>query len=152
MLAPAKSIPFWWQYYSDRGREAHCGYADDFGHGREELLHETLKFITTANPFTDEQRARLDRVPHNRAKKHRRLRLYLSRTVTPTYFSATDDPDTQRIDFVHESLSPTEWEIECRLADGESYGVIAANTGVSPDALKMRVSRWRARLRERFLA
>ena len=152
MLALANSVPFWWQYYSDRAREAHCGYADDFGQGREELLHETLKFISTGSPFTDEHRGRLDRVPHNRAKKHRRLRLYLSCNAAPTYLAAEDDPDTQLIDFVHESLSPTEWEIECWLANGEGYAAIAAKTGVSPDALKMRVSRWRARLRERFCA
>ena len=148
MLAPPRPIPLWWQYYSDRAHEAHRGYANHFGQAREELLHETLNFIRTGNPFTDQQRARLDRVPQNRAKKHLRLRLYLSGSAAPLDLAGLD-PDAQLIDFVHESLSPTEWEIECRLADGESYATIAANTGVSPDALKMRVSRWRARLRER---
>jgi hypothetical protein len=152
MSVPANSLPSQWQYYSDRAREAHRGYSDDFGQGREELLHETLKFIGTGNPFTCEDRARLERIPHNRAKKHRRLRLYIYGNVAPTYLDAKDDPEGQLIGFVHGWLSPSEWEVECRLAGGESYAAVAANTDVSPDALKMRVSRWRARMRETICA
>jgi DNA-directed RNA polymerase specialized sigma24 family protein len=152
MSKPDNPLPSHWQYYAERAREAHLGYADDFGQGREELLHETLKFIRTGDPFTDERRASLDRVPHNRAKKHRRLRLYMFGQATLTYFDGKDDPDSQLIDRVHESLSPSEWEVECRLAEGESYAAIAASSGVSPDALKMRVSRWRTRVREKLTA
>src|SRR5439155_20826841 len=92
------SLPSQWQYYSDRAREAHAGYAGDFGQGREELLHETLKFIGTGNQFTDEQRARLDRIPHNRAKRHRRLRLYMYGKSAPGYFDAKDDQNGQLIE------------------------------------------------------
>ena len=51
------SLPSHWQYYSGRAREAHCGHTDDFGQGREEQLHETLKFIawvTSGNRVTKE--------------------------------------------------------------------------------------------------
>jgi hypothetical protein len=152
MSVPDNSPPSHWQYYSDRASEAHAGYVGDFGQGREELLHEALKFIGTGKPFTDEQRARIDRIPHNRAKKHRRLRLYRYGNSAAIYFDAKDDPNAQLIEFVHESLSPGEWEVECRLAGGETYAAVAANTGTSPDALKMRVSRWRERVREKLSA
>jgi DNA-directed RNA polymerase specialized sigma24 family protein len=98
------------------------------------------------------ERARLDRIPHNRAKKHRRLRLYMFGNAAPTYLDIKNDPNAQLIDFVHETLSPSEWEVECRLAEGESYAAVAANTGMSPDALKMRVSRWRSQVREKYCA
>lgn len=152
MSVPDNSLPSHWQYYSDRASEAYAGYVGDFGQGREELLHEALKFIGTGSPFTDDERARLDRVPHNRAKKHRRLRLYTYRKSSSIYFDAKDDPNAQLIEFVYRSLSPGEWEVECRLAEGETYAAVATNTGLSPDALKMRVSRWRERVREKLSA
>src|SRR5262249_41144094 len=48
-------------------------------YGREELLWETLVVIQSGVPFNDECRKRLDRIPWNRAKKHRRLGLHLRR-------------------------------------------------------------------------
>jgi hypothetical protein len=143
-------LPAHWQYYSDRATEAHHAPADEFGQGREEQLGKTLEHIESGNSFTDEVRERLDRTPHNRAKKHRRLRRELQerqRREGPGYFGWADDEDAQLLDRVHEALAPAEWEVECRLADGETYAGVADGV-VSVPALKMRVSRWRARVRE----
>ena len=71
------SLPAHWQYYAERARQTHHGRVDDFGYGREELLSETLAVIESGSPFTDDCRQRLDRLPWNRAKKYRRLRLSL---------------------------------------------------------------------------
>ncbi len=148
MSQPDEPLPTHWQFYADRARQAHLGLADDFGQGREELLNDTLTFIETGDPFTDEARDRLDRVPHNRAKKHRRLRLYLFGHSALTCLDGPDDEAGRLLDEVHEALSPAEWQVECRLAYGESYADIAGDIGVSEGALKMRASRWRARVRE----
>ncbi len=94
-------------------------------------------------------RDRLDRIPHNRAKKHLRLFTFLRshlRRDEPRYLAETDDEATQLLDEAHEALTPGEWEMECRLACGETYAEIA--DGVSPTALKMRAGRWRAKIRE----
>jgi hypothetical protein len=151
------AIPPHWQYYSDRASEAHEGRADDLGQGREEQLNETLLLIESGKPFTDEERKRLDNLPHNRAKKHARLlkrteqeavvrhpRLgtYTVKTSAISYY----DDHYARINGVHESLTPAEWLVECLLAAGGSYADVAGEC--SGDALKMRVSRWRMRLRK----
>jgi hypothetical protein len=151
MSAPDQTLPPHWQYYADRSREADLGRVNDFGQGREELLNDTLKFFQTGEPFTDERRASLDRVPHNRAKKHRRLRLYLFGHATLTYVDGPDDEAARLLDRVHEALSSGEWEVECRLAAGEVYADMASG-GLSPGALKMRVSRWRARVWKKVTA
>ena len=52
MSLPDASLPLHWQYYSDQASETHLCYANDFGQGREEQLHEILKFIGTGAPFT----------------------------------------------------------------------------------------------------
>jgi hypothetical protein len=150
MSIPDDPLPAHWQYYSDRAAENDGGYADAFGQGREEQLHETLVFIESGEPFTDEVRDRLDRIPHNRTKKHRRLLKLLKgrlRGEEPGYTAWPDDEDAQLLDQVHEMLAPAEWEVECRLACGETYVEVAAG-GVARATLKMRVFRWRARVRE----
>src|SRR5947207_14392833 len=76
-------LPAHWQYYLDRSREADAGRADDLGLGREEQLWETLKVIESGEPFTDDTRRRLDRIPHNRAKKYRRVRGHLASRANP---------------------------------------------------------------------
>jgi hypothetical protein len=144
------SLPTHWQYFTDRSDETDRGYANDYGQGREEQLGEILDHIESGEPFTDEVRDRLDRIPHNRSKKHRRLRLHLldlERKEESGYLAWPDDEDARLLDQVHEALAPAEWELECRLASGETYAEVAG-TGLSPTALKMRVSRWRARVRE----
>jgi hypothetical protein len=142
MSVPDADIPPHWQYYSDRACEAHEGRSDDFGSGREEQLDETLRFIETGEPFTDDKRAALDRLPFNRSKKYARLRSYVFGHAVLSYREDLDPI----IGYAHESLAPGEWEIECRLADGESYAAVAAENSVG--AIKMRVSRWRMRIRE----
>ena len=57
-------------------------------------------------------------------------------------------PDSRCLDQVHEALSPAAWQVECRLAEGETYAIVAGDSGLSEGALKMRVSRWRARVRK----
>ncbi len=209
-------LPAQWQYYAERARQTHRGRVDDFGYGREELLSETLAVIESGNPFTDECRQRLDRLPWNRAKKHRRLRLALrdgrsaereapspTRPLGPDSMGAaqadecvpgnpggagvtcricekamtlseeaaygarcedcwarevarvkTDDSIAQvkgiSGEQVQRLLSPGEWDVESRLAAGQTYAEIAPDLGVSSDALKVRAGRWRARIRPKL--
>jgi hypothetical protein len=139
-----------WRYYADRSSEVNLGPADEFSLGREEQLHETLAFIESGEQFTDAVRERLDRIPHNRAKKHRRLLSFLRgqlRGQEPGYAPGQDDQAAQLLNDVHAALTPEEWLVECRLACGETYAEVADGI-LSPTALRMRVSRWRAMVRQ----
>jgi hypothetical protein len=147
-MADPPPLPPSWQHYANRSLQAHRAYADDYGQGREEQLNETLNLIQLNGTLTDEQRAGLDRIPHNRSKKYKRLRLHLLASRTLTCFDGPEDEDAWLLDQVHEALTPAEWDVECRLAYGETYADVAGDTGVSVGALKMKVSRWRARVRE----
>lgn len=151
MSTSDSSLPSHWQYYAECARQAHHGRVEDFGYGREELLGETLAVIESGLPFTDDCRQRLDRLPRNRAKKHRRLRLYLFGKRSPARaqeLSAVDVADA--IDQVRDLLSPGEWAVEWRLASGETYAEVALDLDVSPDTLKVRAARWRARIRRKL--
>lgn len=209
-------LPAHWQFYTERARQTHYGRVDDRGYGREELLWETLAAIQSGIPFTEDCRQRLDRIPWNRSKKHRRLRVFLllrrsagrksggvdrylgrkrfggekhiegirvhpgsgaltcrkcSNAMTPAeeaiYGSKCEDCWAGRaaetvvegagaivqgisVDQVQGMLSPGEWEVECRLAAGQSYAEVAGDGGLSADALKERASRWRARIRPKL--
>jgi hypothetical protein len=65
-----------------------------------------------------------------------------------------DEPVAQlkgiSVDQVQRLLSPDEWEVESRLAAGQTYAEIAPDSGVSPDALKVRAGRWRSRIRRKL--
>jgi hypothetical protein len=135
-------LPPHWQYYAERSHDSHHGLADDFGQGREEQVNETLKLIDSGKRFTKRRREWLDRLPHNRGKKHLRLRNRLFKNPNFEYFDTTNE----LFDVVHRALTTTEWEVECRLAEGETYADIAS--GESPAALKMRVQRCRERVRK----
>jgi hypothetical protein len=54
------------------------------------------------------------------------------------------------VDQVRAMLSPGEWEVECRLSAGQTYAEVASDRGLSPDALKVSASRWRARIRPKL--
>lgn len=140
-----------WQYYSDRAHEAHVGRADDFGLGREEQLWETLHAIQRGEPFTDVCRHRLDRLPQNRAKKYRRLLRRLA-SMAPElpgeHTSPVELADT--LANVRRAMTDTEWQVEYRLASGQTYAEIAPEFEITTDALKVRVSRWRERLRRKL--
>ncbi|HBI46337.1 MAG TPA: hypothetical protein DDY78_26320 [Planctomycetales bacterium] len=121
---------------------------DDFGYGREEFLSETLAVIESNSPFSDDCRQRLGRIPWNRAKKHRRLRLHYPgrlHSSSAQEMSAIEIADS--VDQVRGILSPGEWDVECRLAAGQTYAEVALERGLSPDTLKVRAGRWRARIR-----
>jgi hypothetical protein len=142
------SLPAHWQFYSDRAYQAHHGRVDDFGYGCEELLWETLAVIQSGVRFTEDCRQRLDRIPWNRAKKHRRMRKLLAQGLPRERASETDIVETaDLVDMVRCVLSPSEFEVEHCLASGQSYAKLAIGRGCSPDALKVRVGRWRARIR-----
>lgn len=142
MSVPDPALPPHWQYYADRADEAHRGRAADYGRGREEQLDETLRLIEKGRRFTKKLRRRLDRLPYNRSKKHTRLRLHLLRNPVISY----EDDHEPLLDRVHAALSAAAWEVECRLAAGESYAAVAG--GITVASLKMKVSRWRAAVRE----
>ena len=126
---------------------------DDYGHGREEQLSETLAAIERKETFDDACRARLDRVPHNRAKKHRRMRQHLSavRTDVTVQSNPSESFETRElVRSVRRVLTGEQWAIEFRLALGESYSKLSREYEVSPAALKVRVCRWRVQVRERL--
>jgi len=151
MSTSDSSLPAYWQFYAERARQTHYGRVDDFGYGREELLWETLAVIQAGAPLTDDCRLRLDRIPWNRAKKHRRVRRFLLGRQSATGVeeaSAVEVADT--VDQVRCMLSPGEWEVECRLAASETYAEVALDCGLSPDTLKVRAGRWRARIRRKL--
>ena len=54
------------------------------------------------------------------------------------------------VEQVRRMLSPDEWEVECRLAAGQTYAEVALDRGLSPDTLKVRAGRWRARIRRKL--
>jgi hypothetical protein len=150
------SLPAHWDYYLDRSLEAQTARYDDLGHGREEQLWETLDVIQKGGPFDDATRERLDRLPWNRAKKHRRLRRRLAANVPPA--RPGEGPHVEEIaaadtaTAVRGSLRPDQWDVEYRLARGETFAEVAPLYGVAPGTLKARVTRWRARLRSSSLA
>jgi hypothetical protein len=151
MSTSDSSLPAHWQYYAERAHEAHHGRVDAFAYGREELLWATLAVIESGSPFTDECRQRLNRLPWNRAKKYRRLRgrLMSRRTVASAQdLTAVDVANADAVEQVRGMLSANEWKIECRLAAGQTYAEVALDCGLSPDTLKVRASRWRARIRK----
>jgi hypothetical protein len=216
MSTSDSSLPPHWQFYAERAHQTQNGRVDDLGNGTEELLWEILAMIESAIPFNDDSRQRLGRLPWNRAKKYRRLRLSLCarhstgreavgpgrplgrgwigtaraaecnpgkpggadttcRTCGQAMILAehiaygsrcedcwavevveleVDDSVTQvqgiSVDQVQSMLSPAEWEVECRLAAGQTYADVARGRNVSPDALKVRAGRWRARIRLRL--
>jgi hypothetical protein len=145
------SLSAHWQFYSERALQTHRGRVDDLAYGREELLWETLVVIESRSPFTDDCRQRLDRIPWNRAKKHRRLRLHLlqrgslaaDQKLRPVEVAGCS------IEQVRSMLSPNEWEVEYRLATGQTYADVARDRGISPETLKVRAGRWRARIRRK---
>ena len=146
-LAQATSPPAHWGYYLIRSLEADASRCDDFDHGREEQLDETLNFIRSGDPLDDQTRSRLDRIPWNRAKKYRRLRQRFSEgaaAVRPgdaSHVQATTVADA--VAAITEVMSPNHKAIEYRLAFGETYSEVASDHGVTSGALKVRVKRWR---------
>jgi hypothetical protein len=152
-MSASTPLPAHWQFYADHARETHRGLVDDIGYGREELLWETLAVIESGTPFTDDRRQRLDRTPWNRAKKHRRLRLYLLNR--PSSAGAQTDSTVEVADSVEQvrgMLSQAEWNVEWRLAGGQTYAQVALDHGLSPEAMKVRAARWRARVRREVAA
>ena len=81
MSTSESSLPAHWQFYAERAHKTHRGRVDDLGYGREELLWQALAVIASGSPFTDECRQRLDRLPWNRAKKHRRSTALPQKTI-----------------------------------------------------------------------
>ncbi len=143
-------LPAHWLFYSERAHQTHHGRVDDFGYGREELLWEILELIQLGAPFTEDCRQRLDRIPWNRAKKHRRLRRCLVKGAFPQSAEVAEPVElTDSIDQVRGMLSPSEWEVECRLAAGQTYAEVALDRGIFPETLKVRAGRWRARIRRK---
>ena len=137
-----------WLYYSNRARETHLGRADHFNLG-EEQLWETLRVIESGEPFDADCRNRLDRIPQNRAKKYLRLLQKLAlfarpaTSIEPPFLDVKDE-----VEAVERHLSPAEQEVERRLAADETYAQISADMRITAAALKVRVSRWRRRVRE----
>jgi hypothetical protein len=150
MSKQSPSLPPCWKFYADQADRTHFGRAGDIGCGREELLWETLAIIEFEAPFTDDCRQRLERLAWNRAKKYRRVRLQLA-AHRPIKFDnpvgAAEVADSIRQ--VRGKLSGIEWDVEWRLANGETFAQVAPDYGLSAGALKVRAGRWRARVRKR---
>jgi hypothetical protein len=141
-------LPAHWQFYSERAHQTHHSRVDDLGYGCEELLCETLALIQSGVSFTEDCRQRLDRIPWNRAKKHRRMRKHLAQSLQLECPHETEFVEmADLVDVVRRALSHSEFEVEYSLAHGQTYSELAIGRGCSPDALKVRVGRWRARIR-----
>lgn len=149
-IAPSILAPQW-QYYANHSSETDRGKADEFGHAREEQLNEVLLAIELGDVFDEECQARLDRIPQNRAKKHRRLRVVAKHHVSTIESVASDCAErADLIASVRVILTPREWTVEFRLSSGATYDVLAREYETSPGALKVQVCRWRVRVREQM--
>ncbi len=154
MSTSAQPLPIPYQFYHEQSAAADRARYDDFAHGREEMLDDLLELIGRGDPFDDEAKSRLTGMPQNRRKKHARLRQVLRSTAT----LETTDQTLERlvlrehIALVRAKLTVSEWQIEWRLAAGEPFAVIAVGERISVGTLKMRVSRWRERVRMAFAA
>lgn len=140
-----------WQYYADHSSEADRGKADDFGLAREEQLNETLEAIERGESFDEDCLARLDRIPQNRAKKHRRLRVVVKNHVLTIESVASDCAErADTIASVREILTPHQWVVEYRLAMGATYNMLSREYDITPGAIKVQVCRWRVRVRKQM--
>ena len=151
MFVSEDCLPAHWSYYLKCSREADSGRADDFGFGREEQLLATLETIESGVSFDINTQGRLNRISWNRAKKHRRLRKCLSSSPTPSL--SGDSPQVKAamisdtLANVRRLFSEAEWSVESRLARGDTYSEIASFDPTKANALKVRVMRWRTRIR-----
>ena len=137
-----------WNYYLQKSQEAHEAPYDDLGHGREEQLNEVLDVIQQGDSFGESTRKRLDRLPWNRAKKYRRLRFMLSRIQALSYsFAYHFIEANDEMAVVRQHLSLDNWDIELKLARGNTYLELAPTLGITSEALKVRVNRWRKQFR-----
>jgi hypothetical protein len=151
MSEVAPSLSTHWQYYLNRAREADINRLDTFGYGREEQLDAILTAIRDGIDFTEDLIGRLDRIPQNRARKHRRLLSHFRSPTTPSRQVEAAHVRTATLKdlaaHVRGLTSDDEWRVELRLAEGEGYEAISRDHGVSQGAMKVRVNRWRQRLR-----
>ena len=149
MSTPTLSVE--WQCYAECSERTHRRRCDAFGNGSEEQCCKILDDIAKATEFTLGVRESIERLPWNRAKKHIRLQRCIRRRAEQfdrerQQRRACPGPDTAVLDL----LAPTQFAIETRLAEGESYCIIACDLGVAEGALKMKVSRWRQEVRAAF--
>ncbi len=154
MSEAAHSLSTHWHYYLTRAREADANRFDTFGYGREEQLDEILMSIQDGLDFTEDLIGRFDRIPQNRARKHRRLLSHIKSPATPYRLEEATHVRTATFKDiaarVRELMSDDEWRVELRLAEGEGYDAISQDYGVPQGTMKVRVSRWRQRIRDEF--
>ena len=133
-----------WQYYEKCSFRVHNRRCDSLAAGQEEQLGVILELIATGCDITPEHVACLERLPWNRAKKHVRL----ARTLREREYARVRlcrRPVARRPEFP--PLDPAHWRVEVSLAAGVNYGAIASGLGTTVGGLKMRVSRWRRKVR-----
>lgn len=151
MIDRGQPLPAHWEYYRNHSLKTHHARCDHHGYGREEHLNETLRAIGESGQFDAATLNRLDGVAWNRAKKHRRLKMMLfSGFGWPKFFATCCEKvliTSDTVSAVRQSLKAGQWEVEWRLASGEPFQEIARDLGVAVGTLKVRVSRWRSRLR-----
>lgn len=140
-----------WDFYSKLSQRSHRSCCDDFGHALEEQLWETLYAIEKCSVFNTDDLDRLERLPQNRMKKYRRLRLRMAQTAKQFIehdFQSVDRKSTH--DRIRDELPAGAWAVEQQLAGADAYATIANELGISENALKMRVSRWRSKIRAKY--
>lgn len=138
------TLPVHWQYYARNAHLTDRRRCDCLAAGHEEQLDAILDAIAAGDDFTPERLACFERIPWNRAKKHRRLAHVLRRRE-----SAQVDQLVRRADAADElpRLSVEHLRVEWSLASGETYLGIASVLKLTVGALKMRLSRWRREVR-----
>jgi len=101
--------------------------------------------------LTEAERDRLDRLPWNRSKKHirqqRRLMAALGRVVKVSVVHTHQVMLDDEISRVRTKLTSEEWDVEWRLANGQTFDDVAEALRVKPEVLRKRASRWRSRVR-----
>lgn len=151
LSSAAAHLSLGWEFYLEASRRADSEPLDSEGWGREEQLDEILHQMGSDAAFTPELCNRLNRLPWNRAKKHRALRRrYRSWAVAKTVADAHPCErliDLESIESIRRRLTAKQFEVEDRLSQGQTYTAVAAVFQVSPGVLKMRVSRWRCEVR-----
>ena len=151
LSSAAAHLSLGWEFYLEASRRADSEPLDSEGRGREEQLDEILHQMGSDAAFTPELCNRLNRLPWNRAKKHRALRrryrmVFANKTV-PDQHPCERLIAEEAMETIRRKLTVMQFEIESRLSGGQTYAIVTAVFRQSPGVLKMRVSRWRREVR-----
>jgi len=141
----------WREYLGYQRKLANSSTIDVLSWGREAALNRILSNPALCSPPSTEEINRAARSERRRERHRERLRLmHLPRLDHVEFESAA----LARIDLrkVRAQTTAVEWVLLSEVAEGRSYDEIAASTGVSSGALRVRILRIRHRIAGTFAA